>query len=92
MRVRTTEAARLRGLLAGDGVVVTGEGPEVLEVTGIDSAQIGLVAARASIALVELTPQHASLEDAFMEITRDAVEFIAPERGDDLVATEGATR
>src|SRR5580704_9580247 len=42
--VRTTEAARLRQLLAGDGVVVTGEGPDVLEVTGMDSAQIGLVA------------------------------------------------
>src|SRR6202011_2938885 len=75
VKVRTTEAGRLRGLLARDGVVITSQGAEVLEVTGMDSAQVGLVAARAGIALMELTPQHASLEEAFMEITRDALEF-----------------
>jgi ABC-2 type transport system ATP-binding protein len=93
VRVRTTEAARLRGLLAGDGVVVSGQDSDVLEVAGMDSAQVGLVAARAGIALVELTPQHASLEEAFMEITRDSLEF-APigGPGDGLVSTGGATR
>lgn len=59
----------------------------------MDSAQVGQAAARARIALVELTPQHASLEEAFMEITRDAVEFAPSSRdGDDLVGAEGATR
>jgi ABC-2 type transport system ATP-binding protein len=75
VKVRTTEAARLRELLADDGVVVTSEGGEVLEVAGLSSAQIGIVAARAGIALVELTPQQASLEEAFMDLTRDDVEF-----------------
>jgi ABC-2 type transport system ATP-binding protein len=75
VRVRTTEATRLRGLLAGDGVVVSGPSADVLEVSGIDSTQIGLLAAGAGIALVELTPQVASLEEAFMEITRDSLEF-----------------
>ena len=57
--------------------------------TGTDSAAIGLIAAREAIPLVELTPQHATLEEAFMEITRDAVEFhgeqpiAAAERCDD---------
>ncbi len=74
------------------GVAVTSQGADVLEVTGMDSAQIGLVAARAGIALVELTPQHASLEEAFMEITRDAVEFATARDGDDLVGAEGAAR
>jgi ABC-2 type transport system ATP-binding protein len=93
VKVRTTEAARLRHLLAGDGVVVTGEGTDVLEVTGMDSAQIGLAAARAAIALVELTPQHASLEEAFMEITRDALEFAPVEElHGGLVGAKGATR
>jgi len=92
VKVRTTEAARLRELLAADGVVVTGAGAE-LEVAGLDSAQIGLVAARAGIALVELTPQHASLEEAFMEITRDALEFVTPhEHADGLVGAQGAIR
>jgi ABC-2 type transport system ATP-binding protein len=75
VRVRTTEADRLANLLAGDGRHIERIGPEVLQVTGIDSAVIGVVAAREAIALIELTPQLATLEEAFMEITRDAVEF-----------------
>jgi ABC-2 type transport system ATP-binding protein len=91
VKVRTTEARRLVGLLAGDGVVVTDKGADVVEVAGLDSAQVGLAAARAGIALIELTPVHASLEEAFMEITRDAVEF-GPTREpvQDLVGVEGA--
>jgi ABC-2 type transport system ATP-binding protein len=93
VKVRTAEAARLRDLLVGQHVAVTSQGADVLEVTGMDSAQVGQAAARAGIALVELTPQHASLEEAFMEITRDAVEFAPSSRdGDDLVGAEGATR
>jgi ABC-2 type transport system ATP-binding protein len=41
----------------------------------MSSEEVGLVAARAGIALIELTAQQATLEQAFMEITRDAVEF-----------------
>jgi ABC-2 type transport system ATP-binding protein len=89
VKVRTTEAARLRGLLMGDGVVVTGGGDDTIEVGGMDSARIGMIAAQAGIALIELTPQKATLEEAFMEITRDALEF-APAH--DLVASGGARR
>ena len=63
----------------------------MLEVAGMDSAQIGLIAARSGIALVELTPQHASLEEAFMEITRSTVEF-AHGRSDELIGAEGMRR
>jgi ABC-2 type transport system ATP-binding protein len=73
--VRTEEAPRLRELLAGDGVSVSSTERDALTVTGLTSAQIGRVAAEARIALIELTPHQASLEEAFMEITRDAVEF-----------------
>jgi ABC-2 type transport system ATP-binding protein len=59
-------------------------------VTGLDSARIGQVAADAGIALIELTPQQASLEEAFMEITRDAVEYTTPHES--LVGAEGVTR
>jgi ABC-2 type transport system ATP-binding protein len=77
VRVRTGEADRLAALLSAGAtdVTVTRVGGEVLQVTGTDSAAIGLVAARAAIPLIELTPQQATLEEAFMEITRDAVEF-----------------
>jgi len=73
--VRTSEADRLRILLESDTQHVHQVGPDALQVSGMDSAAIGLVAARASIPLIELTPQQATLEEAFMEITRDAVEF-----------------
>jgi ABC-2 type transport system ATP-binding protein len=78
VRVRTPSAAQLRVLVAGEGITVSGIGDDVLEIAGVDSAFIGTVAARAGIALVELTPQQASLEEAFMEVTRDSVEFLAP--------------
>jgi ABC-2 type transport system ATP-binding protein len=78
VRVRTDEAARLRELLAADDVSITGTERDLLTVTGLSSGAIGEVAARAGIALVELTPQQASLEEAFMELTRDAVEFGTP--------------
>ncbi len=78
VRVRTDEAEQLRKLLAGPGVTVGSDERTVLEVSGLSSERIGRIAADAGIALAELTPQHASLEEAFMELTRDAVEFQAP--------------
>jgi len=78
VRVRTEEAPRLRDLLAADGVSVTSTERDLLSVTGLSSAEIGKVAAEARIALIELTPQQTSLEEAFMELTRDAVEFGTP--------------
>jgi ABC-2 type transport system ATP-binding protein len=78
VRVRTEEAPRLRDLLAADGVSVTSTERDLLSVTGLSSAEIGKVAAGARIALIELTPQQTSLEEAFMELTRDAVEFGTP--------------
>jgi ABC-2 type transport system ATP-binding protein len=50
-------------------------GDGLLEVIGADAATVGELAARHSVVLHELTPVHASLEDAFMELTRDEVEF-----------------
>jgi ABC-2 type transport system ATP-binding protein len=78
VRVRTEEAPRLRDLLAADGVSVIGSERDLITVTGLSSAEIGKVAAQAGIALIELTPQQTSLEQAFMELTRDAIEFGTP--------------
>ncbi len=83
VRVRTPQAARLRALLAGPDVVVASDG-DVLEVSGLTAAQVGEEAAANGIVLHELAPQQASLEEAFMELTREDVEFQAgvrePER------------
>jgi ABC-2 type transport system ATP-binding protein len=75
VRVRTPEAARLRDLVVGADVSVTGVEPDVLEIAGLNSEAIGKAACAAGIPLVELTPVQASLEEAFMELTQDAVEF-----------------
>jgi ABC-2 type transport system ATP-binding protein len=80
VRVRTDEAERLRRLLSGPEVSVVSVDHDVLEVTGLSSDRIGRTAADDGIALAELTPQQASLEEAFMELTRDAVEYQAPAR------------
>jgi ABC-2 type transport system ATP-binding protein len=54
-----------------------GTGPDVIEITGMNSTKVGRLAAAHGIALSELTPLRASLEEAFMELTRDSVEYQA---------------
>ena len=79
VRVRTPDADRLRDLLAGPEVVVTGLDRDHLEVKGASTRALGDLASRHGIAIHEMTPQRASLEEAFMALTRDAVEFDAHE-------------
>ncbi len=72
--VRTTDPDGLTAILrAPDVSVRSGDGG--LHVTGLSSDQIGTAAAGAGITLLELAPQKASLEEAFMDLTRDAVEY-----------------
>ncbi|WP_189220898.1 MULTISPECIES: ABC transporter ATP-binding protein [Streptomyces] len=77
VRVVTPEAARLAALLAGPDTEVTPAGAERLDVRGTDARHIGRTAAAHGIPLFELTPQTASLEQAFMDLTRDSVEYSA---------------
>ena len=77
--VRTRQAAELDALLSGPDVTVTAAGPGLLEVRGLTAVQIGEAAAANQLVLHELTPQQASLEEAFMTLTRDDVEFKAAE-------------
>jgi ABC-2 type transport system ATP-binding protein len=77
VRVRTPDAGPLAELLAGPGVSVEAPARDLLEVTGLESEEIGKLARRHDLPLYELTPVRASLEDAFMELTRDAVEYRA---------------
>jgi len=75
VRVRSPQAARLRELLLRDGVTIDSTTPSVLDVSGLTSEEIGDQAAAEGITLHELCSQRASLEDAFMEFTRDAIEY-----------------
>ncbi len=76
VRVRTPQAAQLREALAAPDVSITGE-RDLLEIRGLTSEQIGEAAARQQCVLYELTPQQASLEDAFMRLTGESVEYHA---------------
>jgi ABC-2 type transport system ATP-binding protein len=73
--VRTPQAAQLRELLLGPDVTVTSEESGVLHVQGLSAEQIGTAAWRAHLPVFELTAQHASLEEAFMRLTDDSVDF-----------------
>ncbi|MCZ7436946.1 ATP-binding cassette domain-containing protein [Micromonospora sp. WMMC241] len=84
VRVRSPQATALRDLLAGPDVTITGVEAGVLEVVGLRPDTIGDRAAAAGLALHELTATETSLEEAFMTMTRDAVEYAG--------ATEGASR
>jgi ABC-2 type transport system ATP-binding protein len=77
VRVRSPQATRLHQLLVGEDVSVTSAEGGLLSVSGLTARQIGDVAAAHGIALHELTPLEASLEQAFMELTREELEFEA---------------
>ncbi|MGP4042979.1 ABC transporter ATP-binding protein [Streptomyces sp. 2A115] len=76
--VRTPDAATLASLLTEEGAAV-GQDADVLTVTGLSAARIGELAFHHRVPLHELTTSAASLEEAFMELTADSVEYLAGE-------------
>jgi ABC-2 type transport system ATP-binding protein len=77
VKVRTPEPERLAGILRGAGVAVAAQPDGSLSVTGAETGMLADRARAAGIALHELTPEHASLEDVFMALTRDSIEYRA---------------
>jgi ABC-2 type transport system ATP-binding protein len=77
IRVRTPDETKLAELLAGAGGRAVADGEGVLLVTGLEMARIGDVAFDNQIRVHELSPLQASLEEAFMELTKDSVEYHA---------------
>jgi ABC-2 type transport system ATP-binding protein len=75
VRVRSPQAGQLAGILAAEGVTVTVVAEGVLEVTGLPSEEIGTAAAAAQITLYELATKGASLEEAYMSLTEDSVDY-----------------
>jgi ABC-2 type transport system ATP-binding protein len=76
-RIRSPERERLLDVLHGAGMTVVENGGGALEVDGAGSERIGELAARHGITLHELSPQRASLEEAFMRLTAESVEYHA---------------
>jgi ABC-2 type transport system ATP-binding protein len=83
VRVRSTEPDALAALLRSSraatapDVTVVREADGALTVSGLTTDQIGTIAGTARLTLLELSAQQASLEEAFIDMTRDAVEFRA---------------
>jgi ABC-2 type transport system ATP-binding protein len=77
VRVVSPQATELRPRLDAAGATITVADDGALIVTGIEAAQIGDIAASHGFRLHELSPQRARLEAAFMETTRDSVQYQA---------------
>jgi ABC-2 type transport system ATP-binding protein len=86
VRVLTPDAAKLTDLIIGDGGDVKdgtltpsdvglADGAELLIVGGLSARRVGELASSGSVVLYELTPQLASLEEAFMELTAGSLEY-----------------
>ncbi|MFI6091836.1 ABC transporter ATP-binding protein [Streptomyces sp. NPDC051218] len=77
VRLRSPERERLLDVLHQEGVTAVEAGNGTLEVDGTPSEDLGELAARHQLVLHELSPQRASLEEAFMQLTAESVEYHA---------------
>jgi ABC-2 type transport system ATP-binding protein len=75
--IRTPEPGAALSLLASAGATVTSTDADVLEVDGLPAERVAELMAERGLPLRELTPHRASLEEAYMELTKDAVEYAA---------------
>jgi ABC-2 type transport system ATP-binding protein len=75
VRVRSPQLELLRHALDGQGATTVLEADGSLTVRNADEMVIGELAARLPVVLHELSPQSASLEDAFMELTESSLEY-----------------
>ncbi|WP_141937116.1 ABC transporter ATP-binding protein [Microbacterium sp. SLBN-154] len=75
VRVRSPQASMLAELVAAPEVTVTRSESGLLEITGVEAPLVGDLAAKHGVVIHELTPLSASLEEAYMDLTADAVEY-----------------
>ena len=75
VRVASPQATQLAELMASRNLAARPVAPNVLETTATTAATIGELAAQGGIVLHELTTIHASLEEAYLNLTSDSVEY-----------------
>jgi ABC-2 type transport system ATP-binding protein len=78
--LRTPDLMEVMTVLANAGATVVSTGPDALMVTGLGPERIANLVAERGLRLFELTPQRATLEDVYLDLTRDAADHAA--RGD----------
>jgi ABC-2 type transport system ATP-binding protein len=81
VRVRTPHGVELTKVVTAAGGTVRDDGDGRLVITGLPTAQVGDLAYDNGVRLHELASAQASLEEAFMELTGNAVEFRAQQLG-----------
>jgi ABC-2 type transport system ATP-binding protein len=72
--VRSPQLEQLRSVLLRKDLHVRDDGDGLI-VSGMDSAELGTLAAAEGVVLHELSPQRGSLEEAFFHLTGDSVEY-----------------
>jgi ABC-2 type transport system ATP-binding protein len=75
--VRTTARTEAMTVLAHAGATVAATGPDTLTVSGLTAEKIVTLLSDSSVPFAEISAHRATLEEAYMELTRDAVEFRA---------------
>jgi len=91
VRVRSPDSARFRTELEAEGATIVVESDGALTVRGADEVEIGELAAKLGVVLHELSPQQASLEEAFMELTEDTLEYRNKETTSAMAASKGTS-
>ena len=90
VQVRSAEVARLAELLMARGASVTRQPDGTLSVTGVTADVVGELAGANGLSLQELSTQQASLEQRYMQLTGESVDFRAAAIDDDPVPTRRA--
>ncbi len=95
VRVRTTAGPQASVILQDAGATVLSTGQDLLTISGLPAERIVALLAGAAVPFSEVSAHRATLEQAYMELTRDAVEYRAAEHDAFAAGTEraeGATR
>ncbi|MEW1974138.1 MULTISPECIES: ABC transporter ATP-binding protein [Microbacterium] len=79
VRVRSPRVADLASAVAASDVEIVSTSPDSLEIVGLPASRIGDIAADRGIPLHELTPSNGSLEDAYLALTGESVEYRSAE-------------
>jgi ABC-2 type transport system ATP-binding protein len=79
LTLRTSARAEATSVLAHAGATVAATGSDVLTITGIDAERAVVLLSGHAVPFSEVSAHRATLEEAYLELTREAVEFSSPE-------------
>jgi ABC-2 type transport system ATP-binding protein len=90
--LRTTAAPQAASVLARAGAAVTPSGPQALTVSGLPAERVAAVLSGSGVAFSEVAAHRASLEEAYLELTRGAAEYRAAAAGEVVRCATTATQ